>query len=220
MPHSWYKVKEWLCQTDGDILETPCGNGVHRVWFPTDSLPLPDTSSVEKNREHREWVVSGWSFFLSSGGKIWWDPATSGLCHDTEKSPSFLLVLEIWHLQGSPGRVFWALHNQLQAQAQSRLLAPVEVEHVHILGAGILLTCPWEVPPNSAPCLKKWHFPQAVSLLTCPHRAPRMPHLLGSLPSPTPKERIHSLSLHTGQPSFRLGLHVSSSSFTWAAVTE
>lgn len=48
-----------------------------------------------------------------------------GLCNDTEKSPSFLLVLEIWHLQEGPGRVCWVLQ---QVQAQSRVLVPVKVE--------------------------------------------------------------------------------------------
>lgn len=90
-------------------------------------IPFPClTNSVEKIwNTVREWVFSRWSFFLSSGRKIWWDLAMLGLCHHTEKSPCFLSVVEILHLQEGPGRVCWVLQ---QVQAQSRVLAPVKVE--------------------------------------------------------------------------------------------
>lgn len=42
------------------MLETPCGNGVHGVWFATDSLPLPGTNSVENVwNKVWEWVSLG-----------------------------------------------------------------------------------------------------------------------------------------------------------------
>ena len=48
--------------------------------------------------------------------------------HGTEKSPSFFLVLEIWHLQKGLGRVCWVL---LQVQTQWEVLVPVKVGLMH-----------------------------------------------------------------------------------------
>ena len=56
-------------------------------------------------------------------GRLGGTQPCGGLWHDT-KSSSFLLVLEIWHLQEGPGRVCWVL---LQVQAQWGVLIPVKV---------------------------------------------------------------------------------------------
>lgn len=86
------------------------------------------------------------------GGRLVRTQPCGGLWHGTEKSLSFLVVLEIWYLHEGPGRVCWVL---LQVQAQWRILVPVKVQ---LMCRPWGQTCPQEVPPNSATSLKKWHF--------------------------------------------------------------
>lgn len=89
-------------------------------------IPFPClTQILLKKYETRRVSLLWMLILLIQWGKDLVGMSHVGFCHDTEKSPSFLLVLEIWHLQEGPGRVCWVLQ---QVLAQSGALVPAKVE--------------------------------------------------------------------------------------------
>lgn len=199
-----------------DILET-CGNGVHGDWFPTDSLPLPDEFCWNNCETQLESESSQDDHSSYPVGERLGGTQPCGGCVMIQRKALVALVLEIWHLQEGPGRVCWVLQ---QVQAQSRVLVPVKVE---LMSTSWGQTPYWHVHEKCHQTVlhvSKNGISHSKSACWPAHKGfPEYPISWEVCFLPLIKKMICFLSLHTCQHSFRLGLYVSNTSVTRAAVT-